>query len=83
MNGTLVKWDASVVGENPPMGRWMRSGRLVRVTTDQPSKWMQRFARLLGFYWEFGVDAKSMPGCVEIIEFGPDRAPKVIFQRDQ
>jgi hypothetical protein len=82
MNGTLIKWDATVVGEHPPLGRWMRNGKAVKVTSHQPNKWLQRFAGLVGFYWELGVDAKSMPGCLEVIEFGPDSAPKVTFKRD-
>ena len=74
---TLTKWDAAVVGESPPIGRWVRKGREVRVTTRQPHRWLRACGRLLGYEWVLGVDARNTPGCIEIIEIHPGREPEV------
>jgi hypothetical protein len=84
MKQTLVKWDASVVGDTPPIGRWLNeSGQTLKVTSHQPRKIVQRLAAVLGRRWEPGVDAASLPGCLEVIHIEPGKAPETVFQRTQ
>jgi hypothetical protein len=82
MKSQLIKWDASVVGEHPPLGRWVKGGRTVKVTTKAPRRIVAKAARWLGFEWVLGVDAATMPGCIEIINIEPDKAPVTVFQRN-
>lgn len=82
MTATLVKWDASIVGETPPIGRWLDwNGQEIRTTTAQPGPWAQRLARLLGRRWVPGVDAAKHPGCIEVIELNEGQLPQTIYRR--
>jgi hypothetical protein len=76
MKATLTKWDAAVVGETPPLGRWMKFGQQIKVTTKQPHRYVRRLARVLGYEWVPGVD-RNTPGCLEVIEINPGQAPDV------
>ena len=84
MSATLVKWDAAVVGDNPPIGRWVNSdNKTLKVTSKQPHRLVQWLAGLIGRKWVVGVDAASIPGCLEIINIEPGKEPVVVFQRKQ
>ena len=81
MNGTLVKWDASVVGETPPLGRWVVNGRTIKETTKVPHSWIRSLARFVGREWVAGVDAQNHPGCLEVIHIN-DGETRVVFRRN-
>jgi hypothetical protein len=80
----LVKWDAAVVGDHPPIGRWVnRNNKTLKLTPKQPHKIVRGLASLIGRKWVIGVDAATIPGCLEIINIEPGKAPEIVFQRKQ
>ena len=79
---TIVKWDAAIVGDHPPIGRWMRNGEEVKETSAEPHWLIRKLGSLIGFYWVIGVDASKHPGCLEIVHFRDGESPQVTFKRD-
>lgn len=80
-SATLVKWDASVVGEHPPIGRWIHANGKVRVSKKCPNRFMRGFGLMLGYTWLPGVDAAGMPGCLEVMELNEGKAPVTTWRK--
>lgn len=81
MNGTLTKWDAAMVGEKPPIGRWVMNGKTLKETSEQPPKWQRRLLRLIGREWVVGVDAMKHPACLEVIQIDEGKDPVILYKR--
>ncbi len=72
-SSVLVKWDASVVGETPPIGEWFdpATGAVIKVTSHAPGKFKRFLVRVLkGHLWRIGLsDPSKLPGFIESRHF--------------